>query len=275
MKKLLLACDGDHFPGSAFDFAENLNRTEKILLKGFFMPSIDYSKLSSFAYANSYEGFMPETFFNDEEKIMDESALHFSDLCKECNVIYNTYKHTGFDSLGGLIDETRFSDILLLDGIKFFSAMDTYQPNMQMAQILHDMECPALLLPRRYEEPKNIIFAYDGDASCMAAIKQLSILLPTYTKLPLIVTYVSSSSEEMPNKETVMEYLKCHFENLTVKIVNSENIEDLDNWIEVCPSPLMVTGSYSRSSLSRIFKRSFSSPVIASHLFSIFLFHHK
>jgi hypothetical protein len=275
MKKILFACDGDHFSRSAFDFAENLNRHEKILLKGLFLPSIDYAKFSPFAYAASYERFMPADFFDEEEKIIDQNERRFTELCNKYNVPHSTSKYTGFESLAGLVEETRFSDLLLLDSIKFFSAMDRSQPNLQMSQVLHDTECPALLLPKKYEEPQNLIFAYDGEASCMAAIKQLSMLMPVYSQLPLTVTFVSLPGEEMPNRETVMEYLKCHYENVIVKIVDSENIENFDNWMGVCPSPLMVTGSYSRSGVSRIFRKSFSSPVIATHLFPIFLFHHK
>jgi hypothetical protein len=275
MKKILFACDGNNFSRSAFDFAENLNRKKKILLKGFFLPSIDYSKFSPFVYAASYERFMPAEFFDEEEKIMDRNEIRFNDLCKRYNITSSTYKHTGFESIVGLIDETRFSDILLLDSIKFFAAMDSSQPNSQMTQVLHDMECPALLLPKKYEEPKNIIFAYDGEASCMAAVKELSILMPIYGQLPLTVIFISSSGEEIPNREAVMEYLKCHYDNVVARIVESENMEDFDHWIEAFPNPLMVTGSYSRTGVSRIFKRSFSSSVISDHQFPIFLFHRK
>jgi len=275
MKKILLACGGDHFPQGALEFAAAMNKHEKIWLKGFFLPSMDYSRLPSFAYANDYEtGFIPPDFYDQEEKIMNKHITQFQNVCEEHAIAYKVYKHTGFESLQGLIDETRFSDIALVESRHFFSAMDSTQPNAEMNQLLHDTECPVLLLPEKFEMPGNVIFAYDGEDSCMAAIKQFSLLMTGYTGLPLALAYFSSSSEEkLPYDETVTEYIRCHYRDFTIKISDSESAKDLDSWIAEFPNPMIITGSYSRSGLSRVFKKSFISAVIANDQFPVFLFH--
>jgi hypothetical protein len=273
MKKLLFTCDGDSFSHSAFDFAVTVNKYEKILLKGIFMPSIDYSRLASFAYANSNEGFIPIDFYEQEEKMMDKSITQFESLCRDYNILYSIYKNTAFESLQGLLDETRFSDLILVESKYFFSAMDNVQPNIEMNQLLHNTECPVLLIPEKFKSPENIVFAYYGEASCMSAIKHLHTSLKIYRKLPLTVVFFSSFPEQRPPFEKPLtEYIKCYYNDFVIKVVDSKNSKDLNKWISGYEKPLIVTGSYSRSSLSRVFKKSFISMIITRIQFPIFIF---
>lgn len=276
MKKLLFACDGDNFSYSALELAANMNKQEKILLKGAFLPSIDYSRMGSFTYANSYTGFIPPDFYEREEETMNRNIRQFEDLCKENNISYNINKYTNFESLQGLLGETRFSDMILIGSEHFFSAMGSDQPNAEMIRLLHDTECPAFLIPDELREPESILFAYDGESACMAALKQFSRLMISYTDLPLTVVFFSfSHGERLPYEDAAKEYIKCHFKDFTVKVEDSGKIKDLDEWIEAYPNPLIITGAYSRSGFSRIFKKSFISTVIANHQFPVFLFHGK
>lgn len=276
MKKLLFVCDGDHFSHSSFEFAASVNRHENIWLKGLFLPTIDYSRMPSFAYANGFEEFIPPDFYEEEEKTMDKSIMQFENLCKEHHISYSISKHTGFQSLQELLHETRFSDLLLIGSKHFFPAMDSGQPNAEMNQLLHETECPVLLIPEKFGEPKNIILAYDGESSCMAAIKQLSMVMGTYKKLPLTVVFFSPpSGGRPPYEKPLKEYIRCHYKDFTIKVADSENIKDLNTWMTGYQSPLIVTGSYSRSGVSRVFKKSFISTVIANNHFPTFLFHSK
>jgi len=275
MKKLLLACDGSHFPSGALEFAVSVNRHEPILLKGVFLPSIDYSRLTSLAYANG-EGFIPEDFYEEEEKTMDKSIMQFENACREHGINYGTLKYTGYESLQSLLDETRFSDMVLIGSEHFFSAMDSDQPNAEMNQLLHDSECPVCLIPEKIRKPENIVFAYDGEGPCMAAIRTFSSLMPNYTHLPLTAVFFSDSTEDkLPNEKNMKEYIKCHYKQFNIKVAAGKSVKDLDQWMSAYKNPLIITGSYSRSGLSRVFKKSFISTAIASHQFPIFLFHGK
>ncbi len=273
MKKILFVCDGDHFSSAVFDYARAINKQEKILLKGFFMPSIDYSRMPSYAYANSYEGLIPPDFYEEEDNMMEQSIAQFEDLCKTNNISYNIYKHTGFESLQGLLDETRFSDIALVGSTHFLSVMDKDQPNMEMVRLLHDTECPVLLVPEKFKEAENILFAYDGEASCMAAFKQFHLLMTQYSTLPFTIVYFSLSGERLPNEDVILEYVKCHYPHFKTKTQDSQSVKNLDEWLAAYSNPVIITGSYSRSSFSRMFRRSFISTVIAHHQFPVFLFH--
>jgi hypothetical protein len=276
MKKLLFTCDGNHFSHSLFAFAASINKQEKIWLKGVFLPSMDYSRLPAFAYVNSYEGFLPPDFYEQEEKLMDQSIKQFEDLCQEHQISHSTYKHTGFDALQGLLDETRFADGVLVQSKNFFSAMDGGQPNAELNQLLHSTECPVFLIPEMFEEPKNIIFAYDGERSCMAAIKHLGMVMKNYKKLPLtIISFSVPSGERPPYEKLIAEYIGCHYKKFIIKVVDSDGADYLDHWLAEYPSPLIITGSYSRSGLSRTFKKSFISTELNDQKFPIFLFHRK
>ncbi|HVX01501.1 MAG TPA: universal stress protein [Candidatus Babeliaceae bacterium] len=276
MKKILFTCDGEHFYRSAFKMAASLNNQEKIFLKGIFVPSIDYSIMVSLASADSYEGMMPPELFDQEEKAMDKSIAEFETLCKENGVSYDLYKHTGFESLQVLLDEARFSDLILLGSDHFISVLDRTLPNMEMNQLLHDTECPVLLVPPNFVEPECIVFAYDGGASCMAAAKQFGALMASYTKLPFKAVFFSSSSEgKAPYEAMVIEYLSCHYKDFKLNVSDRISGKNLEKWMAAYNNPLIVTGSYSRGGLSRVFKRSFISDAITNHQNPIFLFHVK
>lgn len=277
MKKVLIVYTGDNFPEGIFEYAHAINREEEILLKGFFLPTIDYSRLSSFAYANAYEsGMVPVDFFEDEEKGMDKSIALFERACKKNNIMYKVYKQTGFEALQGLLNETRFSDLCLAGSEHFLAGLDNSQPNMEMSRFLYATECPVLLVPKKFHAPKELIFAYDGGASCMVALKQFSMLMTKYSsRLPLTVVHFASPGEDTPNSLTVAEYIGCHFHEFTIKALGHKKDKNLDEWLLESSNPWLITGAFSRSGLSRVFKKSFVTDTINRHKIPLFIFHSK
>lgn len=276
MKKILFICNGEKFSESAFEYAKSLNEEEGILLKGFFLPTIDYSAVSSFAYANAYEsGMMLSEYIEDESEAMDRSITQFEVLCKKNNIQYKVYKHNGFEALQSLLDETRFSDLCILSSEHFLAGLDNSQPNMEMSEFLHRTECPVLLTPEKYIAPGEILFAYDGGDACMAAIKQFCRLMRKYSHLPLSVVHFGSSGDSWPSALTATEYINCHFSVFTVKVINRSKIDDMETWLSEYSNPLLVTGAYSRSGISRFFKKSFAKGIIAEHNIPLFIFHSK
>ena len=53
MKKVLHAFVGSNFSEGAFEFALQMNKTQRILLTGVFLPQIDYANLWSYANATA------------------------------------------------------------------------------------------------------------------------------------------------------------------------------------------------------------------------------
>lgn len=276
MKKILFVCNGDNFSESAFEYARSLHEEEGILLKGFFLPTIDYSGVSSFAYANAYEsGMMLSEYLKEESEAMDKSIAQFEGYCQKNNILHKVYKHTGFEALQSLLIETRFSDMCIVGSEHFMAGLSHEQPNTEMSEFLHGTECPVLLTPETFKEPKEIIFAYDGGDACMAAIKQFSRLMKKYSRLPLTVAHFVSSGENIPGAMTATEYIACHFPGFTIKVINRSKTEDLDAWLSEFSDPLLITGAYSRSGISRFFRKSFARGVIAEHKIPLFIFHSK
>src|SRR5690348_15092278 len=150
MKRILFVCDGDHFSNGAFQLAVSLNKKEKILLSGLFLPAIDYSGIPSIAYGEEGGFMLAPDFYEQEEKKMDKSIVKFAHSCMEHAISYRVHKNTGFATITGLLAETRFSDLALIGSQFFFSAMDDVQPNGELKQLLHETECPVLLVPEKF-----------------------------------------------------------------------------------------------------------------------------
>lgn len=275
MKKVLFVCDGEHFSKGVFQFAAFLNQQEKILLTGIFLPAVDYSRQSVWNYVSAYEGIVtvPELFEEDTE-IINKNIKKFSKLCKENHVNFHIRKEITFSTVEDLLEETRYADLVLIGSEFFYSHLLSDKPSDQLTQVLHGTECPALLIPEVFAPPEDIIMTYDGSSSSMASIRQFSLLMEKILPLPVQVIYFHEGKENrLPNEDDIREYLNSHFSKVDFKILQSHEILSLNIWMTQYINPILVSGSYSRSWISRFFKKSFIAESIHNHRYPVFIYH--
>lgn len=267
MKKILLAFDGTKFSMGAFEFARRLNDLEPILLTGVFLPQEDFS--ISWSYARGKEAsFIPPVEPFVSEKVM-ENISSFEALCRQYGIEFTTHLHFHDLAMPELKKETRFADLLILGGQKFFEGGEL----SYLTDVLQDAACPVLVVPEFYNFPHHIILAYDGSASAAFAIKQFACLFPELGRLSTTLVYSSNKEQPVPDLDYIEELAARHFNNLDIFILRLDPRKEFNTWLKLHPGGLMVCGSFARTAFSLAFRKSFAEDTIIDHIVPVFVAH--
>ncbi len=269
MNKILLAFDGTNFSKGAFEFARRLNELQPVLLIGSFLPQTDFS--ASWSYSTG-EGPLPiPTLEPSVSEKVAENMLRFEALCKSNAIDFKTHEHFYQLATPELLKETRYADLLVLGSEKFFRGDMTY-----LTDILHETECPVLVVPEECPFPERLVLAYDGSRESVFAIKQFSCLFPELCGLPTTLVYVCTASDRnksIPDEPYIRELAARHYSDLDIRRLELDSKNEFNAWLSGIPAPLLISGSFSRSFFAQIFRESFTQKVVGSYLIPVFIAH--
>lgn len=273
MKKILLVFDGINFSEGAFEFARRLNEKCKILATAIFVPQVNYANLWS--YAGTAGATVSIPMVEDEEaETIEKNIERFEQLCEKNDIEFRIHKDFYDFALPELKKETRFADIIILGSETFYVNIGVGEPNDYLRMALHDVECPVIIVPEKFDFPENNILSYDGSESSVYAIKQFAYLFPEFTKQPTLLVYSKDEFEdEIPNAEYIEELATRHFPDLTILKLHLDPKDFFADWIRDKKNAMLVSGAFGRSSISRVFKKSFVKNVIKDHKLPIFMTH--
>lgn len=272
MKKIVFVCDVNNFSSGVFSFLESLHENEAFLLTGTFFHSVnfDVSMPTGLAFAPD-----PLLAFTDSDlEAVSDSIKKFEKKCRLNGIEYRVHEESDFFKLDDFVKETRFADLVVISQKLFFSHIEDDQPNSYMKQVLHASECPLLIIPEDYSPVTHLTLAYDGKKESMFAIKQFCYLFPNYTTLPTEVVYwVDKSDDEIPDVEYLEEFAARHFSNLNLKELFFDPKKYINDWSRKNRNSIFVSGSYKRSWLSSVLKKSFVDNMISQSSAIIFIAH--
>jgi len=272
MKKILLAFDGGHFSQGAFEFAKTLNERKRILLTGVFLPQVDYANLWSYSGGGmSGNTFIPLLEDEDAEAV-EKNTRKFETLCIANGIEYRVHNDFSEFALSGLKRETRFADMLIIGGESFYESFGTGEPNDYLKETLHGVECPVIVVPEDFAFPGNNILTYDGSDSSVYAIKQYAYLFPELANNKTLLVYIDHE-DEIPDRINIEELAARHFPNLTIMKLEIDPEKYFTTWLSEQKRGIVISGSFGRSSLSRVFKKSFITNVIKEHTLPVFVAH--
>ena len=272
MKKIIVPFEGPNYPEKCLELVRELNTISPVRLTAVFAPEVDYSQILSVTGGMAGSAYLPD--LGDEDRIVAETSHRLEDYCKEHAIQLFIHKERLDFALAIVRKETRFADLLVLDGQHFFENIDNRQPNAYMREILHTTECPILLVPEKIAMPGNIILAYDGSAASVYAMKEFAHLFPEYSGLPVTLVYLKESKEvEFPERENIEELVSGYFTNLRLLELQMDTKEFFFRWLPAQERPWLVTGSYGRSDLSLLFSKSFITGLIKEHKIPVFTAH--
>jgi len=273
MKKLLLAFDGAHFSEGAFEFARKLNEMQPVLLTGVFLPQVEYANLWSYADGMGGPLYIPIVEAGDEEGVAKNIAK-FESMCQKNGIDYRVHNDNNDFALPELKKETWFADLLIVGGENFYENLGTGEPNEYLKDTLHGVECPVIVVPEKFEFPTNNILAYDGSESSVYAIKQFSYLFPEFANNNTLLVYAKEEGENRIPEEVFIEELAArHFPDLSISKLNFDPKKHFASWLNEKKATIVVSGSYGRSSFSRLVKKSFIAEVIKNHKLPVFITH--
>jgi hypothetical protein len=272
MKKVVFIADGENFSKGAFDFIKWLNETEQLLVVGIFYLSID-SRI--FIPTALYPDPEPLAMLvEDERKNVQGTIELFKEDCKRNGIEYRLHDEGKLWDVIELAKKSRFSDLMVVSEEKFFRNWGTEQPNHFMRQLMHNAECPVMIIPANFTAIEKVLIAYDGNAEALFALKLFSMLFPSLASLETNIIFINEKeSEEIPDLEYLEEYAARHFSKLNIEKVSFDPEKYLTDWIFFRKNALLVTGAFGRSGLSNLLKESFVEHIIKEHDVPVFIAH--
>jgi hypothetical protein len=272
MKKVVYLADVKNLSKSVFRFITNLHEKEPFLLVASFFHPLSYKHLLSTTLSEEAEPFVEYT--KEEHHEFIKAIEEFEEFCIKQNIEYRIHDESHNWNRQDLVMETRFSDLLVVSEELFFASVEKEQPNRFLKDVLHNAECSILLIPEEYEPVKSVVVAYDGKRESVFALKKLCETFPDYTSLPIEIFYwVNKTDDEIPGLDYLEEFVGRHFTNANLREAFFDPSEYLSDWVKSKKNTLFVSGSFSRSWLSTLFKKSFTAEVIRKHAALVFIAH--
>ena len=223
MKKILIAFDGSHFSEGALEFARQLQTKNQVFLAGIFLPQIDYSALWSYS-GGGQAGSLFIPLVEDEDAVaVQQNIRRFEEYCTKHDIEFSVHKDFFDFAVPQLKQESRFADLLILSSERFYEQAGSDEPNDYLKEVLHDVECPVVVVPETFDFPITTILAYDGKQESVHAIKQFAYLFPEFTVNETWLVYATTKDEQaIPQKGNIEELAAHHYTRLTISRLEAD-----------------------------------------------------
>ncbi len=154
--------------------------------------------------------------------------------------------------------KAEFTDLIIIDPETAFNRRDAVTAGRFVKDVLRSAECPILIAPYSNGDMDEIIFAYDGSASSVFAIRQFAHLFPGLRSTP--VTILSIKDDEGPAIEEqfkMKEWLRAHFDTFHFDVRQGGGASDqLFAYLIEKKDAIVVMGAYGRNEVSNFFRPS-------------------
>jgi len=273
MRKIILAFDGDNFSEGAFEFARQLNEQNPVLLSGIFLPQIIFSHPLSYAKGGKPGPVYVPLIKDEQTDTVEKNIERFKMLCLSNGIEHRVHKDFSDFPLHELKRETRYADLIILGSETFYEELGTTEPNVYLENMLHQSECPVIVIPEKFNFPQSIILTYDGSRDSVYAIKQFAYLFPELNNKRTLIIFSDNKNGEFPEQSNIEELAARHFSDLAFFKLDMDFKEYFASWTIQKPVPIVVAGSYGRSAFSQLFKKSFIAEIITDYKTPVFIAH--
>lgn len=272
MKKILLLCDGDHFPAGAVRLIRQMRENEPIYVKGMFFTPVDTMEMIPLGFI-PVAGPFSKMKENETIKI-GESQAKFIKAFENAGIKYDIHPYESAWNADLFKTESRFSDLVVISEELFCKNILETQPNYFMTEALRESECPVAVVPENFKYIERLAIAYDGEKESMHAIKQFVYLFPELAELPTEIVHVNEEgTEDIPNRDLLREYTFSHFQAQYTSKLQFNPKKYFSSWLEEKKNVLLIAGSFSRSTFSNRLRQSFAENIIAENTCPLFIAH--
>jgi nucleotide-binding universal stress UspA family protein len=276
MDKILLVINAHQPDVYSTDFACSIASLVKTGLTGLFIEN-PYSREPVYTGVDSGRYFTAAVKKADTLVVTDteQSVRLFEEQCLRKGVKPDVYIQRG-EPITEIIFESRFADLLIIDPeISFYNSEEPL-PSHFVKEVLSRAECPVLLAPKYYEDIDEIVFCYDGSASSVFAIKQLTYLFPELSNKKVLLLEVKKGHQEeiAEQHKRMMEWLRQHYHSVYYHSIEGDVKDQLFDFFFLKEKMLIVIGAYGRSILSNFFHKSNADVLIRMIDLPIFITHH-
>jgi hypothetical protein len=273
MKKIIIISESKQFTKIATDFVNQLKEQQPKFLVGCFAHSLNYAELIETS-RQPYMRLVIDLVEQDREAVEDNVML-FEHFCSRERTNYRIHEENNRFKIEHLITESRFADLLIVNGRLFTKHSGPLSPEINLQQTLQKSECPILLLPEKFNSFKKIAIAYDGGKESMFALKQFTYLFPQLSTLPTEIVYLSEQEKyDVPAIKLLKEYVSNNLGTVSISKIHINPKKDLAKWAAIQQDVLVIAGSYGRTGMVNSVTDSFIDPILEMKQLSVFITHH-
>jgi len=278
MEKILLAINVTQFNMNVVDFACFLANLTSSKLTGIFLEDLQEDQIparKSFM-GNPYIETVVADDIQENKKRKERCEQHirlFENACKNRGVSYAIHRDPGIPE-DEIVNESRFADLLIVDAEMSFEDRKDTTPSRFIRHLLQKIECPAVIAPFTFYGVGEIIFAYDGSASSVYAIKQFAYLFPQWKQKKITVVQVNEKTQTpVINGEKILELLEPHFAGVGFTVLAGKPADEIFGYLLEKQEAFVVMGAYSHKILSGMFTHSTAELVLKAVNLPVFVAH--
>ena len=276
MEKIVLVLNAHRPDMASIDFACRVAKLTAAKLTSLLIDDVYAAEAPAFMAESSY---FDLTLSSEAQPGVatdtDHAVKLFLDECRLKKVAAGICVVKG-EPIQQVIAESRFADLLILDSAIHFYKEELQLPSHFTKEVLANAECPVLLAPAMFHDIDEIVFCYDGSASSVFAIKQLTYLFPSFADKNVLLLEVSRSHTKELDEDhrNMLEWLQAHYKTVRYQTLKGAVKDELFTFFFMKTRKLVVMGAYGRSTLSTFFKRSSADVLIRTVDLPLFIAHH-
>lgn len=277
MEKILLAINSAQVNVNTIDFACYIANLTRSKLTAIFLENLEaVPAVTSFPggiYAESV--LQPGLPANTERSNQWEQNVRvFESVCKNRGVTSCIHRDIGVPT-EEVVFESRFADMLIVDAEMSFRDKPEGLPTPFVKEVLAKSECPVVIAPYSFYGIDEIVFAYDGSASSVFAMKQFSYLLPQLSdKIVTILQVRENGDPPSIDNHKVRELLQMHYGGIGFEFLHGKASDELFGRLISRKNVFLVMGAFGRSMLSSFFRHSTAELLIKTVNVPVFIAHH-
>jgi len=279
MEKILLVVIGSAPAANALEFACHLSGMSRSKLAGYFFESSQYAArptmktVHGMPYVETVlSSDMPD--YDLKRKKMEAHIRLFQSTCDEKGIPASVH-YMDEPVLEGLIAESRFADLIVVDAAASYTPDSEEAPNPFVKELLAGAQCPVIIAPSANTAVDEIVFCYDGSPSALFAMKQFTYLLPELTDTKGTIVQVKKK-DELPaeEKRRATAWLSRHFSYVDYVTLEGKPEDELITYLLKKKYCMVVMGAYGRNMVSRFFKHSHADLLIKTLAYPLFITHY-
>jgi len=268
MKRVLVAIDANQVNVQVLDFACYIAKLTHSKLTGVFLSAQTHEPVEVFSNETS-------AGLDEKNKLLKESITLFRDACSNRGTNCSICNEITIPP-AELINETRFAELLIVDPDMSFKDKKEEVPSAFIKNLLAQSECPVVLAPFNFYGIDEILFAYDGSAGSVYAIKQFTYLFPQFTGKKITVLQVDENGDGLfVNKEPIGELLQLHYDSIGYQLLKGKASDELFVHLLGKKNIFVVMGAFGRGMISGLIKHSTAELIIKTFNLPVFIAHHK
>jgi hypothetical protein len=280
MKKIIAVIDGLKYSESTTDYAVYIAKQTGSHLVGVFLDDYTYHSYKVYDLVNE-RGYINEEKMEkldrNDEKARDEAAGKFSNACQAAGLNYAVH-HDRNIAIHELLHESIFADLVVIDNRETFTHYEEKIPTRFVRDLLSEVQCPVLIVPKKFTTFDKAVLLYDGEPSSVYAIRMFSYVFYGLNELNVQVVSVKSIKDSLhvPDNRLMKEFMKRHFPQAAFTVVRGEAVtEVLDLLKGKEENSLIVLGAYNRGMVSRWFRPSMADILMEELNKPLFIAHHS